>query len=96
MKGHVDVGSVGIYGSAIAGASTTGMTAAEWININATVIGLSLSAFSLVVGIGFKLWDSYHDKKYKELHNRESLRLQVLAAEETKQALIEEMRRLNK
>ena len=93
---NIDVGNVGIYGSAIAGASTTGMTAAQWINVNATVIGLSLSAFSLLVGIAFKLWDTHHDRKEKDKHNKESLRLQVLAAEETRQALIQEMRKLQK
>lgn len=90
---NIDAGSVGIYGSAIAGASTTGMTAAEWINFNATILGLSLSLFSLLVGIAFKLWDSHYDRKDKERRHKESLKLQIAEEEKTRALLIEEIRR---
>lgn len=94
MRNHVDAGNVGIYGSAIGGVGTTGMTAAEWITVNATIIGLSLSLLSLLVGIGFKVWESHRNRKDEERRHKESLQLQAAEEVKTREALIQEMRRL--
>lgn len=94
MKSHIDVGNAGIYGSAIGGVGTTGMTAAEWITVNATIVGLSLSVLSLIIGIGFKVWDSHRTRKDEERRHKESLQLQAAEEVKTRKALIHEMRRL--
>lgn len=94
MKNHIDVGNAGIYGSAIGGVGTTGMTVAEWITVNATIIGLSLSLLSLLVGICFKMWDSHRNRKDEERRHKESLQLQAAEEVKTREALIQEMRRL--
>ncbi len=88
----VDAGNVGIYGSAIGGTATTGMTAADWITTNATVIGLSLTLISLLVGIGFKIYDSRRDRADKERRHKELLQLRVHEEEKTRSVLISELR----
>ncbi len=88
----VDAGNVGIYGSAIGGTATTGMTAADWITTNATVIGLSLTLISLLVGIGFKIYDSRRDRADKERRHKELLQLRVLEEGKTREVLIKELR----
>lgn len=70
------------------------MTAAEWITVNATIIGLSLSVLSLLIGIGFKVWGSRRNRKDEERRHKESLQLQAAEEVKTREALIQEMRRL--
>jgi hypothetical protein len=91
VKG-VDAGNVGIYGSAIGGAGTTGMTAADWITTNATFIGLGLTLTSLLVGIGFKIYDSRRDRADKERRHKEILQLRVSEEGKTREALVKELR----
>lgn len=89
---HIDAGDAGIYGSIIGATTSTGMAAADWITSNATLIGLSLSLLSLMVGIGFKLWDNHRDSKDRERYHKEMLALRISEEEKTRQALIDEIR----
>lgn len=80
MKGHIDVGAAGIYGSATLGAGTAAMSWAEWININAMAIGLGLTVLSLVVGIWIKVVQMRRDER----HHREELQvMREIGAQQT-------------
>jgi hypothetical protein len=92
MSNHGDVGNVGLFGTAIGGTATATGTLAQWMTINATIIGIGLTVLSLVIGIAFKLWDSHRDRKYRERQHQEMLALQVEEERKTREALLAELR----
>jgi hypothetical protein len=55
MRLSNDVGNAGLYSGGVAGTVTTAGTITNWLTTNATLIGLGLTAFSIVVGIVFKI-----------------------------------------
>lgn len=88
MKILNDAGNAGIYGGAAAGVGTTAGTMAQWMTTNATVIGLSLTAFSIVVGIIFKIIGKRQDMAQKEKHHKEMLELNAKHQQERTEALV--------
>lgn len=55
MRLSNDVGNAGLYSGGVAGTITTAGTVTSWMNENATLIGLGLTALSIFVGIAFKI-----------------------------------------
>lgn len=66
MRLSNDAGNVGLYSGGVMGTGTAAGTMADVITQNATLIGISLTAISIVIGIVFKLVGTYQDAK----HNR--------------------------
>lgn len=62
-----DVGNVGLYSGAAMGTGTAAVTVADWITQNATLIGISLTAFSIFIGILFKAIAAWQDAKHKRV-----------------------------
>lgn len=87
----VDVGTTSIVVSGTTAVVTTAGGMTGWINDNALVIGISLSVASLIVGIMFKVLNS----KRSERHHIERLALEKLEHEQTRQALLDEVRRMS-
>lgn len=76
-EGSPSAGNAALTVSGTTGVVTTVSTTTQWINENAIVIGLSISALSLIVGLMFQistiLW-----RRRQETQDREALRREII------------------
>lgn len=85
-----DIGNIGIVGSGVTAVATTTGGMVGWINENALVIGLWISAASLVIGVIFKALNG----RRSERHHAERLALEKRENEQTRNALLVEVREI--
>lgn len=62
-----DAGNAGLLSGATMGTGTAAITVADWVGQNATLVGLGLTAFSILVGFIFKAISVWQDAKHKRI-----------------------------
>lgn len=67
MRLSSDAGNAGLYTGGTLGAGTAAGTITDIITQNATLIGISLTAISILIGLIFKLVGTYQDAKHNKI-----------------------------
>jgi hypothetical protein len=67
MRLSNDAGNVGLYSGGAMGAGTAAGTITDIITQNATLIGISLTAISILIGLIFKLVGTYQEAKHNKI-----------------------------
>ena len=75
--GSPSAGNAALTASGATGVVTTVSSATQWVNENAVVIGLSISALSLVIGLVFQI-STIRWRARQEAQDREALRKEIL------------------
>lgn len=65
MRQMSDVGNASLYSGAVMGTTTTAASITDVITSNATLIGLGLTAVSIIAGLIFKAISTYYDIKHQ-------------------------------
>lgn len=82
-----NAGNVGITSSGGIAVATTASGAVGWINENAIIIGLGLSALSLIIGVVFKVVSEVRATKQAERHHQERLEAERIQNAQAHEAL---------
>lgn len=67
MRLSSDAGNAGLYTGGAMGAGTAAGTITDIITQNATLIGISLTAISILIGLIFKLVGTYQEAKHNKI-----------------------------
>lgn len=67
MRLSNDAGNVGLYSGGVMGTGTAAGTITDIITQNATLIGISLTAISILIGLIFKLVGTYQEAKHNKI-----------------------------
>jgi hypothetical protein len=67
MRLSSDAGNAGLYTGGTLGAGTAAGTITDIITQNATLIGISLTAISILIGLIFKLIGTYQEAKHNKI-----------------------------
>lgn len=67
MRLSSDAGNAGLYTGGTLGAGTAAGTVTDIITQNATLIGISLTVISILIGLIFKLVGTYQEAKHNKI-----------------------------
>ena len=71
MRLSSDAGNAGLYTGGAMGAGTAAGTITDIITQNATLIGISLTAISILIGLIFKLVGTYQEAKHNKIMQKQ-------------------------